>query len=124
MQHFRLLAAMCTLALILAACGSDGDTDAAVDAATTTTAPADDAAGDAETDAEPTDEPAAEEPAEVEDELVILCTPQEEWCEAAANAFSPRRMRPETLRQKLRKSDRSAGPSRMRRSKSLCCGQI
>jgi iron(III) transport system substrate-binding protein len=89
MHHFRRLAALCTLAIFLAACGSGDDADTATDAVATTAAPAAEADTAEADEAATTDDPADEaEAMEVEDELVILCTPQEEWCEAAANAFS------------------------------------
>lgn len=90
MGRFRFISILLVLALAAAACGSSED--AASDNATQTTV-----ADGAETtpttnDAEPADEPSPDEEPEavvqLEDDLIILCTPQEEWCEAASAAFS------------------------------------
>lgn len=97
MRHFRFIAMLLALVLVAAACGSDGSAVDAADDVTTTVA-ADDAPAD-ETPEEPADnveeaeEPVAEEvteepAAELEETMVILCTVQEEWCEAQTAAFS------------------------------------
>lgn len=87
MRRFRFLAMLLALGLVAAACGSDAEeaTDTAPEVTADTSA---DTSADASTDAS-TDEASAEEPAaELEDSLVILCTVQEEWCEAQTAAFA------------------------------------
>lgn len=84
MRRFQLSATLIALGLVAAACGSDADE--AADSSVTTDASTEEAAV---VENEPAEEPAAEEPVvELEDSLVILCTVQEEWCEAQTAAFS------------------------------------
>jgi len=80
------------MVLVAAACG-DGDTeDEAADTGATSTAEPDDNADepdDSATDGtDPASDTASEPEAEVEDDVVVMCTVQEEWCEAAVAAFS------------------------------------
>lgn len=83
MGRIRLTSLLLVLALVAAACGSSDDGTASSTSAGSDTAEAEGAEpSEAEGDA------MEDEEAELEDDLVILCTPQEEWCEAATSAFS------------------------------------
>ena len=70
MRRFRLVSLLLAFALIATACGSNSDENA--------TDPAETEAPDTAEGPEP----------EVEDEVVVLCSLQEEWCEAAVPAFA------------------------------------
>jgi iron(III) transport system substrate-binding protein len=90
MRRFRMIPPVLALALVAVACGSDDDgasepapTTDAVEPATTQD-PANNDAAPTETAAQAEPEP---EP-EIEDDVVVMCTVQEEWCEAAVSAFS------------------------------------
>lgn len=84
MGRIRLTSLLLALALVAAACGSSDD-----GTASSTSAAPDDASGSEGAEpADAEDDAMADEAVELEDDLVILCTPQEEWCEAATSAFS------------------------------------
>ena len=91
LRRFRFVVILMALGLLAASCGSDGN-DGEV-ASESSTAP--EATETAENDSPDEDAPATteameDEPAaaELEDDMVILCTVAEEWCEAQTAAFS------------------------------------
>ncbi len=95
MKHVRALVVFLALAVVMAACGSDdsGDGDATESdgsaAAPTGSEPAgDDGSTDDESDPVADAEPTEEASGDLEEELVVMCTVQEEWCEAAVAAFA------------------------------------
>ncbi len=79
------------LTLVAAACGSDGDEDAADSGATETAAESSDEPdleAEPDSESEPDSEQTEAPDSEVEDEVVVLCSLQEEWCEKAVPAFA------------------------------------
>ena len=94
MGRFRFLAVLLALGLVAGACGSDGEAASETTDASTAEATEGDGSGDEAAEGEASEDDSAEEDsmedatAELEDELVILCTPQEEWCAAQAEGFA------------------------------------
>lgn len=93
MKQVRVVAAIGAVGLVLSACGGSEDASTATTAEDASTAPtaataATTAPASVQADTVAETPAATTAPAELDDELVILCTPQEEWCEAASQAFS------------------------------------
>ena len=81
MRRFRFISLLLAFVLIVAACGdSDENSDTAPD--DTVEQP------DEAPDEGPEETPDEEEGPVVEDDVVVMCTVSEEWCEAAVVAFS------------------------------------
>lgn len=96
MGRFRIVAFLLSLAMIAVACGGS-DSQGVTEPAETTQSTTEEVAEDPEPENQATDDPAPEEVAEdvdpqpetptLEDDIVILCTVAEEWCEATTAAF-------------------------------------
>jgi iron(III) transport system substrate-binding protein len=83
-MRLRVLLLLVVLALVAAACGDD-DTDDSTAAPTSETTSTTEGSGATDTTVAETTTSLA---AEVEDEVVVMCSLQEEWCVAAVDAFS------------------------------------
>ena len=91
MGRFHFSAILLALGVLAAACSSDTEvaSDTSGDTATTEAVAEDTAADEPAAEESAGDDTSDEEPAaELEDEIVILCTVAEEWCEADTAAFA------------------------------------